>query len=135
MYFSHFLIIVPSISVLENTLIDIANMRKSKIIPKFLDNLNERYRSVYNNPIILHSSMIAINYNMKNFLSLITSLFFYFNIIKYIENIFIPNIYICDAPRPWGIYFQDSATPQMEGILELHDNILFYLVIILFAVG
>ena len=41
----------------------------------------------------------------------------------------------CDAPRPWGIYFQDSATPQMEGLVELHDNILFYLVIILFGVG
>ena len=45
-----------------------------------------------------------------------------------------PNTF-CDAPRPWGIYFQDSATPQMEGLVELHDNILFYLVIILFAVG
>ena len=41
----------------------------------------------------------------------------------------------CDAPKPWGIYFQDSATPQMEGLVELHDNILFYLVIILFGVG
>ena len=41
----------------------------------------------------------------------------------------------CDAPRPWGVYFQDSATPQMEGLVELHDNILFYLVIILFGVG
>ena len=41
----------------------------------------------------------------------------------------------CDSPRPWGIYFQDSATPQMEGIVELHDNIMFYLVIILFGVG
>ena len=41
----------------------------------------------------------------------------------------------CDAPRPWGMYFQDSATPQMEGLVELHDNILFYLVLILFGVG
>jgi len=41
----------------------------------------------------------------------------------------------CDAPSPWGLYFQDSATPQMEGIVELHDNIMFYLVIILFGVG
>jgi hypothetical protein len=41
----------------------------------------------------------------------------------------------CDAPKPWGLYFQDSATPQMEGLVELHDNIMFYLVIILFAVG
>ena len=40
----------------------------------------------------------------------------------------------CDAPRPWGIYFQDTATPQMEGLIELHDNIMYYLFIILFAV-
>lgn len=39
-----------------------------------------------------------------------------------------------DTPMPWGTYFQDSATPQMEGLVELHDNILFYLVIILFGV-
>ena len=41
----------------------------------------------------------------------------------------------CDAPKPWGMYFQDSASPQMEALAELHDNIMFYLVIILFAVG
>lgn len=41
----------------------------------------------------------------------------------------------CDAPRPWGIYFQDSATPQMEGLVELHNYILFHLFIILFGVG
>lgn len=40
-----------------------------------------------------------------------------------------------DAPRAWGIYFQDSATPQMEGITELHDYIMYYLAIILFCVG
>nr|QUB36785.1 cytochrome c oxidase subunit 2 [Ophiostoma piliferum] len=40
-----------------------------------------------------------------------------------------------DAPQAWGIYFQDSATPQMEGLIELHDNIMYYLVIVLFAVG
>lgn len=44
-------------------------------------------------------------------------------------------IHNCDTPRPWGLYFQDSATPQMEGLVELHDNIMFYLVIILFGVG
>jgi uncharacterized membrane protein YgcG len=43
--------------------------------------------------------------------------------------------YSGDAPHPWGLYFQDSASPQMEGIIELHDNILFYLFIILFGVG
>ena len=40
-----------------------------------------------------------------------------------------------DTPNPWGLYFQDSATPQMEGLEELHDNIMFYLIIILFGVG
>ena len=40
-----------------------------------------------------------------------------------------------DAPTPWGLFFQDSATPQMEGLVELHDNIMFYLAIILFAVA
>ena len=39
-----------------------------------------------------------------------------------------------DAPTPWGYYFQDSATPQMEGLEELHNNIMFYLAIILFTV-
>jgi len=48
--------------------------------------------------------------------------------------IHILTIYM-DAPSPWGLYFQDSATPQMEGLIELHDNIMYYLVIILFAVG
>ena len=40
-----------------------------------------------------------------------------------------------DAPHAWGIYFQDSASPQMEGLIELHDIIMYYLVIILFGVG
>lgn len=36
-----------------------------------------------------------------------------------------------DVPVPYGIGFQDSALPNQEGILELHDNIMFYLLIIL----
>ena len=47
----------------------------------------------------------------------------------------ISNELICDAPRAWGLYFQDSASPQMEALIELHDNIMYYLVAILFAVG
>lgn len=51
-------------------------------------------------------------------------------------NLILTNIYLyCDAPKPWGLYFQDSASPQMEGLEELHDNIMFYLLIILFGVG
>lgn len=36
-----------------------------------------------------------------------------------------------DVPTPYALYFQDSATPNQEGIMELHDNIMFYLCIIL----
>nr|QIM59409.1 cytochrome oxidase subunit II [Tolypocladium sp.] len=50
------------------------------------------------------------------------------------KNLLNTFIYL-DAPTTWGIYFQDSATPQMEGLVELHDNIMYYLVLILFAVG
>jgi len=50
-------------------------------------------------------------------------------------NLYLSFFNNCDSPRPWGLYFQDSATPQMEGLVELHDNIMFYLVIILFGVG
>jgi heme/copper-type cytochrome/quinol oxidase subunit 2 len=32
------------------------------------------------------------------------------------------------------MFFQDNATPQMEGLEELHNNIMYYLAIILFAV-
>ena len=50
------------------------------------------------------------------------------------KNLLNTFIYL-DAPTAWGIYFQDSATPQMEGLVELHDNIMYYLVLILFSVG
>jgi cytochrome c oxidase subunit 2 len=40
----------------------------------------------------------------------------------------------CDAPYPWQIGFQDGATPTFEGIVELHDTIFFYLVVISFLV-
>jgi cytochrome c oxidase subunit 1 len=56
--------------------------------------------------------------------------------ISFIVNyIFNSCIDFCDAPRAWGLYFQDSASPQMEAIVELHDNIMYYLAIILFGVG
>jgi len=52
-----------------------------------------------------------------------------------LKRLYLSLFITCDAPSPWGLYFQDSATPQMEGLVELHDNIMFYLVIILFGVG
>ena len=50
------------------------------------------------------------------------------------KNLLNTFIYL-DAPSAWGIYFQDSATPQMEGLVELHDNILYFLVAVLFSMA
>jgi cytochrome c oxidase subunit 2 len=34
-----------------------------------------------------------------------------------------------DMPEPWEISFQDSATSIAQGIAQLHDNVMFYLVL------
>nr|YP_009918701.1 Cox2 [Metschnikowia arizonensis]QMJ95758.1 Cox2 [Metschnikowia arizonensis]QMJ95770.1 Cox2 [Metschnikowia arizonensis] len=36
-----------------------------------------------------------------------------------------------DVPTPWGMRLQDSATPNQEGMHELYDHIMFYLVLML----
>jgi cytochrome c oxidase subunit 2 len=36
----------------------------------------------------------------------------------------------CDAPESWQIGFQDAATPVMQGIIDFHHDIMFFLVII-----
>ena len=139
LYFAHFLVIVPLISLLENSLTELANTKNEKI--NLASNLNMNY---FNTPKVKSSYFFFKNYPTLN-------LNHHFNILKgnwhkiftvlagmiaaHFILSFSWNIELCDAPRPWGVYFQDSATPQMEGLVELHDNILFYLVIILFGVG
>jgi cytochrome c oxidase subunit 2 len=44
------------------------------------------------------------------------------------------NPVLCDAPEPWQLGFQDGATPVFEGIVELHNTVFFYLVIIFVGV-
>jgi cytochrome c oxidase subunit 2 len=34
----------------------------------------------------------------------------------------------CDAPEPWQLYFQESATPTMDGIINLHNDIMAIIV-------
>lgn len=36
-----------------------------------------------------------------------------------------------DVPKAWGLYLQDSASPIAEGITEIHDTIMFYIILIL----
>lgn len=50
-------------------------------------------------------------------------------------NLFLNNLNInMDAPSAWGIYFQDSATPQMEGLVELHDMLKSYVILIIIII-
>ena len=111
LYFSHFLIIVPVLSFIENTL--------TEVNTKLYKNKNDTVRW---NPPFNNENINLANLSLLHMITVI---------IVYLTNKTDYN----DTPRPWGIYFQNSGTPQMEGLVELHDNILFYLVIILFCVG
>ncbi len=39
-----------------------------------------------------------------------------------------------DAPTPWELGFQDGASPGYDGIVALHDSVMFYLILILVSV-
>jgi cytochrome c oxidase subunit 2 len=45
--------------------------------------------------------------------------------------IFLPIITLADAPENWQMGFQDPATPVMQGIIDLHHDIMFFAVVIL----
>ncbi len=45
------------------------------------------------------------------------------------------NILNCDMSYAWQIGFQDGATPTQEGIVELHNTIFFYLIVIFVLVS
>ena len=40
-----------------------------------------------------------------------------------------------DAAEPWQIGFQDSASPAMTGIVDLHNDVFYYLTVILLGVS
>lgn len=41
----------------------------------------------------------------------------------------------CDAAEPWQLGSQDAATPIMQGIIDLHHDIFFFLILILVFVS
>jgi len=47
-----------------------------------------------------------------------------------LKNISLINTIYNDAPQPWQIGFQDSAAPAFTGIVDLHNTIFFYLIVI-----
>jgi cytochrome c oxidase subunit 2 len=46
----------------------------------------------------------------------------------------LPTVH-CDLPEPWQFSFQDGASPSFDGIVDLHDQIMFYLIIIIILVS
>ena len=155
-YFAHFLIIVPLISLFENSLIELAGSKNkvmnnnisgadntgmitkvSGLLPSLIWNTNFQVQKSYTSgKWFIKNRIINLGWFIFNLLS-VSLLFAGLTLLHLSINtgFLTASPLHCDAPRPWGIYFQDSATPQMEGLVELHDNILFYLVIILFGVG
>lgn len=45
------------------------------------------------------------------------------------------NFFLIDSSKPWQFYFQDPATPVMEGIINLHHDLMFFIVFIFFFVS
>jgi len=43
--------------------------------------------------------------------------------------------FFADFPEKWGMGFQDVASPSMYGLIELHDHLIFYLIIVLVTVS
>ena len=167
-YFAYFLVIVPLISLLENSLIELHEIEYSDSHAYNINNNNILIESSSSAIIFLAISLLCyklafpsdaspnkehvinLNLNAQATPDITTGLSTeivvndstYYLLVTCILGAIafraLANIapeLLCDTPRPWGLYFQDSATPQMEGLVELHDNILFYLVIILFGVG
>lgn len=57
-------------------------------------------------------------------------------IIIYVTNFLSDNKhYFCDAPENWQLSFQDPATPIMEGIINLHHDLMFFLLVVLVFVS
>jgi len=42
-----------------------------------------------------------------------------------------PILSLADAPEAWQMGFQDPATPIMQGIIDLHHDIMFFIIVIL----
>lgn len=60
----------------------------------------------------------------------------FFNYVKLVLslniflNIFFPYVVLCDTAENWQLSFQDPATPIMEGIINLHHDLMFFICVI-----
>lgn len=71
----------------------------------------------------------------SRFLDLVFSFFsvvltFFIEIINACTLAISPLTVLNDAPEPYQLGFQDGASPGFQGIIDLHDSIFFYLIVI-----
>lgn len=94
-------------------------------IPSFLSSicLIHIYLQCFEQYIRVHS-MTRVHYRPKPKILINMTL-----LSMLVPSIFTP--VLCDAAEPWQLGFQDNATPNAEGILELHDTIMFYIIVVL----
>lgn len=69
------------------------------------------------------------------FRALISFLFYFLIYKNYNKLIMFYLNFLLDIPRKNQLFFQDPATPIMEGIISLHNEIFFYLVVIFVIVS
>ena len=143
LYFLYVAFTVPFTGVVQNSINELFNNIKN-IFEKTKLNL---YNTTVTSSLITKKNFIfdinftIINRNITiNTITAVAIGLFSFYTYEFLVN--YPEIaryefltYYCDVPRPWGLYFQDSASPQMEALVELHDNIFGYLVCILLVVA
>lgn len=53
-----------------------------------------------------------------------------FSIVFYFQNIWLTQAFL-DSPEAWQVGFQDPASPIMQGIIEFHHDLFFFLIVIL----
>ena len=84
-----------------------------------LNKSNKNFMTPYIKFLSNHSTFFC-----KKNLILITAAFFLFSLLT-------PTRAKLDAPEPWQYGFQDPATPVMQGIIDLHHDICFFMLVIL----
>jgi group I intron endonuclease len=99
--------------------------------------------NIENNAILSNSLEDILYFQMRDIiipiLLFISSIIVAKRIISFFKSTSFENkkseFKLLDAPVSWGLYFQDGASPSFEGIVDLHNRIMFYLVVILFGVS
>jgi cytochrome c oxidase subunit 2 len=57
------------------------------------------------------------------------------NTSKYVYLVFLMTFFqFLDSSTPWQLYFQDAASPVMEGIINLHHDLMFFITFLFFFV-